>query len=190
MQIRPTEPAKLPFWLQFFFRRQKKIYGQALQPALMWARKPSLFVLFSGMWATLSRKSSPLPPLTRALVQVYVAKLNWCEFCVDLNSLNLATQTNGEEKLLELENWQHSPLFTEQEKTALAWTKAMSGDCSHFSEELRKDINSYYTEDQIMELTALIAFQNMSARFNAALDIPAQGLCKVQPKQKPKSSDN
>ena len=29
----------------------------------------------------------------------------------------------------------------------------------------------------ITEMTALIAFQNLSARFNAALDIPAQGLC-------------
>jgi hypothetical protein len=26
-------------------------------------------------------------------------------------------------------------------------------------------------------MTALIAFQNLSARFNAALDIPSQGLC-------------
>jgi alkylhydroperoxidase family enzyme len=31
----------------------------------------------------------------------------------------------------------------------------------------------------MMELTALIAFQNLSSKFNAALDVPAQGFCKV-----------
>jgi hypothetical protein len=29
----------------------------------------------------------------------------------------------------------------------------------------------------MIELTALVAFQNLSSKFNAALDIPAQGLC-------------
>jgi len=34
-------------------------------------------------------------------------------------------------------------------------------------------------DDAIVELTALIAFQNMSSKFNAALDLPAQGLCEL-----------
>ena len=29
----------------------------------------------------------------------------------------------------------------------------------------------------MIELTALIAFQNLSSKFNAALDIASQGLC-------------
>ena len=33
-------------------------------------------------------------------------------------------------------------------------------------------------EDGIVELTGLIAFQNMSSKFNSALDIPPQGFCK------------
>ena len=31
----------------------------------------------------------------------------------------------------------------------------------------------------IVELTALIAFQNMSSKFNAALDVPPQGFCRL-----------
>ena len=32
-------------------------------------------------------------------------------------------------------------------------------------------------EQAVLELTALIAFQNLSSKFNAALALPAQGLC-------------
>ena len=32
-------------------------------------------------------------------------------------------------------------------------------------------------EPAILELTALVAFQNLSSKFNAALGVPAQGFC-------------
>ena len=34
-------------------------------------------------------------------------------------------------------------------------------------------------DDGVVELTGLIAFQNLSSKFNSALDVPAQGFCKV-----------
>ncbi|CAM3496491.1 carboxymuconolactone decarboxylase family protein [Parendozoicomonas haliclonae] len=182
MLIKPADPARLPIWLRWFFIRQERTYGQMLQPALMWARKPSLFVLFASTWATLSRKKSPLAPSLRALVQVYVARLNWCEFCVDLNSLTLIQQAGGEDKLTELDNWQTSDSFTTNEKVALAWTKAMSETGCPVTPELRAELKEHFSDQQIMELTALISFQNMSARFNAALDLPAQGLCEMPKK--------
>lgn len=43
--------------------------------------------------------------------------------------------------------------------------------------ELRK----HYSDDALVELTGLIAFQNMSSKFNAALDLPAQGFCEWRP---------
>ncbi len=179
MRIQAADPAALPFWLRWFFRRQEKRYGQILQPALMWSRKPSLFVLFASFWATLSRKSSPLPPLLRAMVQVYVAKLTWCEFCVDLNSLTLTGETGGEEKLEQIDQWKESDLFTPAEKAALGWTEAMSGAGCQITDQHQAALKEHFNEQQIMELTALVAFQNMSARFNAALDLPSQGLCEL-----------
>ncbi|WP_281648050.1 carboxymuconolactone decarboxylase family protein [Parendozoicomonas sp. Alg238-R29] len=182
MRITPADPAKLPFWLRWFFRQQQKRYGQHLQPALVWSRKPSLFVLFASFWARLSRKSSPLSPVLRAMVQVYVAKLTWCHFCVDLNSMTLIGEAGGEEKLAELDNWESSSLFSEQEKAALAWTKAMTGEHCQIPDGLHQELAKHFNEQQIMELTALVAFQNMSARFNAALNIPSQGLCDITKK--------
>jgi hypothetical protein len=38
-------------------------------------------------------------------------------------------------------------------------------------------LRTHFDDDAIVELTALIAFQNMSSKFNSALGIPAQGFC-------------
>jgi AhpD family alkylhydroperoxidase len=37
----------------------------------------------------------------------------------------------------------------------------------------------HFDEQMTMELTALIAFQNMSSKFNSALDVPSQGFCEL-----------
>ncbi len=37
----------------------------------------------------------------------------------------------------------------------------------------------HFDEDAIVELTGLIAFQNLSSKFNSALDVPAQGFCQI-----------
>lgn len=36
-------------------------------------------------------------------------------------------------------------------------------------------LRGHFADDVIVELTGLIAFQNLSSRFNAALGVPAQG---------------
>jgi len=38
-------------------------------------------------------------------------------------------------------------------------------------------LQAHVNEDEIAELTGLIAFQNMSSKFNAALAVPPQGFC-------------
>ncbi len=53
----------------------------------------------------------------------------------------------------------------------------MSATPPQLSEDVKEQLKRHYSEQAITELTALVAFQNLSARFNTALDIPSQGLC-------------
>jgi alkylhydroperoxidase family enzyme len=45
-------------------------------------------------------------------------------------------------------------------------------------------LKTFFSDDALVDLTGLIAFQNLSSKFNAALDVPAQGFCQLgeQPK--------
>jgi hypothetical protein len=42
-----------------------------------------------------------------------------------------------------------------------------------------EQVRRQFSDDAIIELAALIAFQNMSSKFNSALGVPAQGFCRI-----------
>ncbi len=44
---------------------------------------------------------------------------------------------------------------------------------------MRERLKQRWGDDALVELTGLIAFQNLSSKFNAALDIPSQGFCRI-----------
>ena len=48
-------------------------------------------------------------------------------------------------------------------------------------DDMIERLRGHFDDDGIVELTALIAFQNMSSKFNSALGVPAQGFCKLPP---------
>ena len=47
------------------------------------------------------------------------------------------------------------------------------------SAELMARLRTFYDDEGLVELTGLIAFQNLSSKFNNALDVPAQGFCQI-----------
>ena len=82
------------------------------------------------------------------------------------------------EKINCLSNWpEHSQHYTPREKIALRYAEYMSGSHAEPDAKLMDELDAYFTEEAILELTTLVAFQNLSARFNHALQIPSQGLC-------------
>ena len=85
-------------------------------------------------------------------------------------------------KLEGLANWNGSNLYTDDERVALEYAESVTLPTLGVSDDLRRRLKDRFTDDALIELTGLIAFQNMSAKFNSALDIPAQGLCVVPPR--------
>lgn len=168
-----------PWWLKPFFWSQKHRYGKVLKPGLLWARVPRLFAAVAALYGVLDRKKSPLSPELRSLVTVRVSQVNWCAFCVDINSMTLAKRAGSMNKVEALDNWQHSDLFNEQERIALEYTEAVTYSDRRVTPGLMKQLKEHFNDDSVIELTGLIAFQNMSSKFNAALDVPAEGFCKV-----------
>ncbi len=179
MKIQEKPLHEYPWYLQPIFRSQKKKYGSVLKSGLLWARVPRLFAAVSFLFCTLERKSSPISPQLRSLVLVRVSQINWCPYCVDINAAKLVEQTGSMDKIDQLEKWRDNDLFDEKEKTTLEYAEAITYTDRQVDEDLMSRLSQYFDVDTIVELTGLIAFQNLSSKFNAALDIPAQGFCKV-----------
>lgn len=173
--VAPIE--SLPASLKPIAVMQKKHFGAVLNPTRWWGRMPRLFWLVALFVGFLERRRARLSPVLRSLLMTRVSQLCHCAFCIDANSLRLAERCGALEKVQAVSDWQASALFTQQERAALAYAEAVTATPPRADEAIRTALKRHFTEDAITEMTALIAFQNLSARFNAALDIPAQGLC-------------
>ena len=83
------------------------------------------------------------------------------------------------EKVEKLAEWKESNLFSEKEKVALEYTEAVTYSDQQVTDQLVERLKSFFDDDSIVELTGLIAFQNLSSKFNSTLDVPPQGFCKL-----------
>ncbi|KFC09433.1 putative carboxymuconolactone decarboxylase [Trabulsiella guamensis ATCC 49490] len=175
---------QLPVSLKPIAAMQQKHYGAVLNPTRWWGRMPRLFWLVALFVGFLERRRSPLVPELRALLMTRISQVCHCDFCIDANSLRLAERSGAMDKVLAVANWRDSALFTQQERVALAYADAVTATPPQVDEALKAELSAYFSAEAISEMTALIAFQNLSARFNAALAIPSQGLC-----QRPGKSD-
>ena len=170
-----------PWYVRLFFWNQRRRYGAVLEPARLWGRSPKVFAAVALLYGALDRKSSPIDPALRTLITVRVSQINWCAFCIDINSATAVKRGVSEDKLLALTEFASSNLFSEREKAALSYAEAVTrSDCQPTAEHFSR-LREYFDEDAVIELTALIAFQNLSSKFNAALGVEPQGFCRLPP---------
>ena len=83
-----------------------------------------------------------------------------------------------DEKILALEEYATSDLYDERERVALRYADAITLSEQQVDEELFERVLGCFGEDAVIELTAVIAWENSSSKFNRALRVPSQGLWK------------
>ena len=83
----------------------------------------------------------------------------------------------GEAKLLAVTNWRDSDLFSIPERLALEYAERMTITGQSVDDALFAKLKRHYSEAQLVELNAAIAFENFRSKFNPPLGIQAQGFC-------------
>ena len=83
-----------------------------------------------------------------------------------------------DEKILALDDYAASPLYSDAERVALEYADCMTNSGREVCDELFTRLRRFYEDDALVELTAIIAWENASSKFNRALRIPSQGLWK------------
>ncbi len=178
-RISKSELNRYPWLARFIFWAQKRKYGAPLEPAFYWARAPKILYGIQGLYRCLDRSRSPLDPALRALVSNRIAHLNHCAFCSDLSASSLEKKGVPAAKILALDAYASDPAFTAEERAAIAYAEAVVGSDDAVTNEKIVALEQFFNEDEIVELTGWICFQIFSSKFNAALDIPAQGFCRL-----------
>ena len=82
----------------------------------------------------------------------------------------------SDEKILALDEYATSPLYEEKERVALEYAERMTKTDQDVDDELFSRLRLFFEEDALVELTAAIAWENSSSKFNRALRVPSQRL--------------
>lgn len=84
----------------------------------------------------------------------------------------------SDEKIEALASYATSELYDAAERVALEYADCMTITGRDVSDDLFARLRSFYSDDAIVELTATIAWENSSSKFNRALRVPSQHLWK------------
>ncbi len=84
----------------------------------------------------------------------------------------------SDDKLIALQDMSDCELFDQAEIAALSYADAMTLSDRDVSDEMFAQLREHFSDDEIVELTEVIAWENASSKFNRALRIPSQGLWK------------
>ena len=168
---------KLVYW--FMRRGTKKLtgrdaaHGTGIEPVEIWAHQPKML---SGMgkFQGAVRKAHGVDERIKYLVELKGAQMIGCEFCVDLGSQICRNSGFSDEELLALPRYRQSDLFTEREQTALDYAVGVMRTPVDVSDELFHRMKEHFSDDQMVEITALLTVVNLD-RFNAAFGIGSSG---------------
>lgn len=145
-----------------------------IEPLELYAHLPGLLRGY-GMLEQVTAELDRLDKRILALAELKAATLTQCEYCIDLGSQIGRQWGLSDEELLALPVYRTSGLFSEAEKLVLDYAVGMSRTPVEVSDELVAALRRHFDDAQIVELTHVIALENMRGRFNLALGIGAAG---------------
>ena len=79
-----------------------------------------------------------------------------------------------DEKLAQVWEFRTSPLFTDAERVALEFAIAAASQPNDVTDDLFDHMKRHWTEGQIVEITALVAFFGFMNRFNDTMATPLE----------------
>ena len=147
--------------------------GSGLEPIEIWAYQPKMLTGM-GKFNQAVRKGKSVDERLKNLIELKGAQMIGCEYCVDLGSQICRHSGLSDDELLALPRYRQSDLFTEREKLALDYAVGVMRTPVEVSDELFARCKEHFSNEQLVEITALLTVVNLD-RFNAAFAIGSAG---------------
>ncbi len=103
------------------------------------------------------------------LVKIRASQINGCAFCIHMHISDARAHGENDMRLFLLDAWRESPLFTDRERAALAWTESLTRIVKTGAPDADYAlVKTQFTEVEIATLTVLIGQINSWNRLQVA----------------------
>ena len=111
----------------------------------------------------------------KSFAHMAVAAQVGCSWCLDIGYFQANNQNLDLAKASQVPRWRESEVFTPIERDVLEYAEAVTNTPPTVTDELSARLLDRLGPAALVELTAFIAFCNLSTRSNVALGIESQG---------------
>jgi AhpD family alkylhydroperoxidase len=95
------------------------------------------------------------------LVKTRASQINGCAYCIHMHTGEARARGETEERLYLLDAWHESPLYSERERAALAWTEAVTLlSETHVPDRVYEQAREQFSEAELVNLTLCVAAIN------------------------------
>lgn len=152
----------------------RRVYGTVLDPVR--AGTHNRRVLLSTLRLEFGvAKWKELDESLKALAVMATSAAIGCSWCLDFGYWENRRHGMDAEKLHDVPRWRESSVFTPLERDVMEYAEAMTLTPPTVDDDLVARLRKHLDEAALVELTAMIALENMRSRTNAALGLTSQG---------------
>ncbi|MCA6126138.1 carboxymuconolactone decarboxylase family protein [Bradyrhizobium sp. WSM 1704] len=95
------------------------------------------------------------------LVKTRASQINGCAYCINMHTDDARKHGESEQRLYLLNAWRESPLYSERERAALAWTEALTLVAeTHAPDADYEAVQAEFSDTELANLTMLIGTIN------------------------------
>lgn len=125
------------------------------------------------------KKWDALDPTLKSYAQLASAGVIGCSWCLDFGYFMAHNDGLDLAKVREVPRWRESDVFTPLERDVLEYAEAMSATPLTVTDEMTAHLLDQLGAPAVVELTQMIALENMRSRFNSAAGLESQGYSDV-----------
>jgi uncharacterized peroxidase-related enzyme len=135
------------------------------------AHKPDVLAVFPKLYGSIMGPGT-LDRRLKEMIYLAVSTVNECPYCATAHLKGAHKAGLSEHDIQDIEN-ETNRNFTPAEQTALHYAREMTRACAdEFG--TRENLSEYFSEDQLVELTLVIALANFTNRFNNGLNVKVE----------------
>jgi uncharacterized peroxidase-related enzyme len=172
-RIEPLPPEHSPE-LKEQFELSRKHLGFVPNSLLIMQRKPKLVQAWTQVIGAVWDPESKVDRGFKRLVALVASRAAGCRYCMAHTAGGAMRFGAEEKKVAAIWEYRASPLYTQAERVALDFALAAAAVPNNVTDEMFAEVRKHWTEEQIVEIVAVIAMFGFLNRWNDTLATPLE----------------
>ena len=169
----PLDPPRTPLYrlAEWYSRRS---WGVVADPLAAMGHNPRVLLTNARFETSLARWKR-LDPTIKALAVMASAASIGCSWCVDFGYWVSTNDGVDPVKLRDVPRWRDSDVYTDLERQVMAYAEAATATPLEVTDAMVAELRRHLDDAELVELTMMVAVENVRSRFNSALGLTSQG---------------